>query len=135
MRRVNEALDWLDRAHALYPSEDSGLDETERRIIGWVETSIQVSRATCLLTLDRFGEAYEAASQVVSRDVGDLATFALQHMAECRIAQGRVSEALALYADLKMRLPCRLVNEDRVRQGITNCMSYLEKLHPGGRPS
>jgi len=135
LRRAIEALDWLDRAHALYPSEDSGRDEAERRIFGWVETSIQVNKATCLLALDRFGEAYEAASQVVCRDVGDLATFALQHMAECRIAQGRVSEALALYANLKKRLPCRLVDEDRVRQGITNCMNYLDKLHPGGKPS
>jgi len=35
LQRVNEALDCLDQAHTLYPSEESARDETERRIFGW----------------------------------------------------------------------------------------------------
>ena len=135
LRRVNEALDWLDRAHALYPTDESGCDETERRIFGWVEPSIQVNRANCLMALDRFDEAFEAASRVMNRDDGDLATLAIQHMAECRAWQGRILEALELYSDLRKNLPCRLIDEDRVQQGISNCMNCLEKLHPTGKAS
>lgn len=133
--RAKEALDWLDSAHALYPKEDCTKDESERRIFGWVEPLIQSNRANCLIALDRFDEAFEAASQVIRMTDSDLATFALQQMAECLLWQSRVPEALKLYADLKKKLPCRLVDEDRVQQGITNCIIYLEKLHPASNPS
>lgn len=135
LRRVKEALDWLDTAHALYPSEDSARDETERLIVGWVEPLIQSNRSNCLIGLDRFDEAFEAAGQVLRTTDGDLATFALQQMAECRIWQGRVPEALEIYADLKKRMPCRLVDADRVETGIINCMNYLEQRRPVGKPS
>jgi tetratricopeptide (TPR) repeat protein len=135
LRRATEALEWLDRAHALYPSEDSAGDETQRLIFGWVEPLIQSNRANCLIGLDRFDEAFEAASQVLKKNDGDLATFALQQMAECRVWQGRVPEALRLYADLKNRPPSRLVEEDRVEKGISNCMNYLEKRHPSNKLS
>jgi tetratricopeptide (TPR) repeat protein len=135
LRRVTEALDWLDRAHAMYPSEDSARDESERLIFCWVEPSVQIERANCLLTLDRFEEAFEAAKEVTQSDDSDLATFARQYMAECRLWQSRVPEALELYADLKKRLPCRLVQEDRIERGITNCMNYLEKRRPTSKPS
>lgn len=135
LRLPKEALDWLDSAHALYPSEESARDVTERGIFGWVERDIQVGRANCLLALDRLDESFEAASQVLLRDDGDLATLARQYMAECRAWQGRVPEALKLYADLKKRLPCRLVDESRIDQGIANCMNYLEKRRPATKPS
>ncbi|MDR3727427.1 MAG: hypothetical protein P4K86_10330 [Terracidiphilus sp.] len=135
LRRVTEALDWLDRAHAMYPSEDSARNEDERLIFCWVEPSIQINRANCLLFLHRFDEAFDAAKQVAQRDNGDLATLARQYMAESRVLLGRVPEALELYADLKKRLPCRLVQEDRIEQGITNCMNYLEKRRPTSKPS
>lgn len=135
LRRVTEALDWLDKAHEMYPSEDSAHDETERLIFCWVEPSIQINRANCLLVLDRFDEAFDAAKMVTQRTDGDLATFARQYMAECRLWQSRVPEALELYVDLKKRLPCRLVQEYRIEQGIANCMNYLEKQRPLSRPS
>jgi tetratricopeptide (TPR) repeat protein len=135
LRRAKEAIDWLDKAHALYPSEDTAQDETERLIFGWVEPLIQINRANCLMALDRFDEAFDAASQVLSGTDGDLSALARQHMAECRVWQGRVLEALEIYADLKKRLPCRLVKEDRIERGIFNCMSYLQKRRPVGKPS
>jgi tetratricopeptide (TPR) repeat protein len=135
LRRVKEALEWLDKAHALYPSEESTPNETERSIFGWVEPDIQVNRASCLLGLDRLDEAFQSATNVLKWTDGDLATFALQHMAECRVWQRRVPEALKLYADLKMRLPCRLVDQDRIEKGITNCMNYLDRHRPSNKPS
>ena len=135
LRRISEALEWLDRAHSLYPSEDSARDESERLIFGWVEPLIQINRANGLMALDRFDEAFDAASQVISGTDGDLAALARQHMAECRVWQGHVPEALEIYADLKKRLPCRLVEEDRIETGIFNCMSYLQKRRPVGKPS
>jgi tetratricopeptide (TPR) repeat protein len=133
--RIKEALDWLDQAHALYPSEETARDETERRIFGWVEPLIQSNRANCLIALDRFDDAFEAASQVMRRTDGDLATFALQQMAESRAWQHRQPEALKLYAELKKRLPCRLVDEDRIQSGIANCIKSLENLGPASKPS
>jgi tetratricopeptide (TPR) repeat protein len=135
LKRAKEGLDWLDTGHVLYPSEESARDETELRIIGWVEPSIQINRANCLMGLDRFEEAFQAATEVLRWTDGDLATLARQHMAECRVWQGRVPEALEIYSDLKKRLPCRLIDEDRIQQGITNCMNYLEKRRQSGKPS
>lgn len=135
LRRPSEALDWLDKAHALYPAERNTRNETERLIFGWVEPNIQVNRANCLMGLDRFEEAFQAASEVLRWTDGDLSTLARQYMAECRVWQGRVPEALDFYSDVKKRLPCRLLEDDRIRQGISNCMSYLEKRRPSGRPS
>ncbi|HKN22309.1 MAG TPA: hypothetical protein VJX73_12875 [Terracidiphilus sp.] len=135
LRRATDALEWLDNAHALYPSSDSARNEDERRVFGWVEPSIQVNRANCLLTLDRFEEAFRAASEVLRWTDDDLATLARQYMAECRVWQGRVPEALEIYADLERRLPCRLVDEERIQAGITKCMSYLEKRRAISKPS
>jgi len=135
LRRPADALESLDKAHALYPSPDSTQSEDQRRIFGWVEPSIQINRANCLFSFDRFEEAFQAAAEVLRWTDGDLATFARQYMAECRLAQGRVSEALEIYADLKKRLPCRLVDEARVEKEITNCMDYLEKRGCTTKPS
>lgn len=132
---ATEALEWLDQAHALYPTERTARDEIERRIFGWVEPNIQVNRANCLLALGRFDEAFDAASQVLRKNDGDFATLALQYMAECRVWQGREEEALRIYADLKKKLPCRLVDEGRIEKCIANCVSYLEKRRPSTKPS
>ena len=78
LRQAKEALDWLDKAHALYPSEKSARNENEHSIFCWVEPSIQTARANCLLALDRFEDSFEAAREVIRRDDGDLATFARQ---------------------------------------------------------
>jgi tetratricopeptide (TPR) repeat protein len=135
LRRATDALEWLDKAHALYPTEGAARDGTERLIFGWVEPNIQVHRANCLLALDRLDEAFDAASQVLRKNDSDLATLAMQYVAECRVWQGREEEALRIYADLKKRLPCRLVDEDRIEKGIANCVSRLEKRRPSTKPS
>jgi tetratricopeptide (TPR) repeat protein len=135
LKRAAEGLDWLDQAHALYPSEESARDETERRIFGWVEPLIQTNRANCLKFFDRFEEAYQAASEVLKWTDGDLAALAKEQMAECRHWQGRIPEALEFYVEVKKRVPCRLVAEERVQTGITNCMIHLEKRRGSSRPS
>jgi hypothetical protein len=85
--------------------------------------------------LDRYEDAYAAASKVLNRGDEEMTTLAMQYMAECRVWQSRVPEALELYAAIQKRLPCRLVQEERIQKGITNAMAYLEKLHPLGRSS
>jgi tetratricopeptide (TPR) repeat protein len=122
LARPDEALALLADAHAMYPD-------------GEREISILVNQANCLMALDRYDEAYNAASQVLNRGDEEMATLAMQHMAECRMWQGKVQESLELYRDLLKRLPCRLVQEERIQAGIKNGMAYLEKRSPQGKPS
>jgi len=135
LREAVEALAWLDRAHDLYPTKESTSCIDEARIFNWVEPSIQIKRANCLLSLDRFEESFKAAKEVANFDQPELGTLALQYMGECRVLQGRVLEALDIYSELKKKLPCRLIDEDRMNQVINNCMNYLEKQQPQSQPS
>jgi tetratricopeptide (TPR) repeat protein len=122
LARCDEALESLNEAHTLFPD-------------GERETAILIDQSNCLLALDRYEDAYAAASQVLNRGDEEMATLAMQDMAECRMWQSRVPEALELYAAIQKRLPCRLVQEERIQKGITNAMTYLEKSLPMGRPS
>jgi tetratricopeptide (TPR) repeat protein len=122
LARCNEALESLNEAHTLFPD-------------GERETAILIDQSNCLLGLDRYEDAYVAASLVLNRGDEEMATLAMQYMAECRMWQSRVPEALEWYAAIQKRLPSRLVQEERIQKGITNAMAYLEKLHPPGRPS
>ena len=122
LERYDEALCAFDEAHCICPE-------------GHFETDMLVARSNCFLALSRYDEAYESASQVLSRDDQDMATFAMQQMAESRLWQSRASEALELYGAIQKRLPCRLVQEERIQTGIKNAMSHLETQHPSGKPS
>jgi tetratricopeptide (TPR) repeat protein len=122
LARYDEALRVFDAAHGIFPEGNS-------------ETEMLIERANCLIALDRFEETYDTAHQVLSRGDQEMATLAMQYMAECRMWQSRVPEALKWYAAIQKRLPCRWVQEERIQKGITNAIAYLEKLHPQGRPS
>lgn len=119
LARPEEALAVLSAAHTMYPD-------------GERETAILIDQANCLLALDRYDEAFDVARQVLDRGDEDMATLAMQYLAECRMWQSRVPEALELYSALQKRLPCRLVQEERIRTGIKNAMAYLEKRNPRG---
>lgn len=122
LARPDDALTVLAEAHAMYPD-------------GERETAILIDQANCLMALKWYDEAYKSASQVLGRSDEEMATLAMQHMAECRMWQSRVPEALELYIAIQKRLPCRLVQGERIQTGITNAMAYLEKLRPQGKPS
>jgi len=135
LRQPIDALNLLDQAHALYPRKKDGRGEVEEQIINWVEPQIQINRANCLLALDRFEEAFDAASESLKWADDDWAALARQYMAESRLWQGRADEALKIYLDLKKELPSRFVDEGRVDRGLANCMSYIEKRRGPGKPS
>jgi tetratricopeptide (TPR) repeat protein len=120
--RYSEALEAFAAAREIEPN-------------GEHETNVLIERSNCLMALDSFEEAYSSAIQVLDRGDEDLATLAMQHLAECRLWQRREQEALEWYAAVQKRLPCRLVQEERIQTGIMNAVAYLEKLHPPGRPS
>jgi tetratricopeptide (TPR) repeat protein len=122
LARCDEALESLSEAHSMFPD-------------GERETAILIDQSNCLLALDRYEDVYAAASQVLNRGDEEMATLAMQDMAECRMWQSRVPEALELYAAVLKRLPYRLVQEERIQKGITNAMTYLEKNLPTRRPS
>jgi tetratricopeptide (TPR) repeat protein len=122
LARYDEALGAFDEAHRVYPEGD-------------FEVDMLIERSNCFLALRRFSEAYDTASQVLAWGDEEMSTLAMQHMAECRMRQSRVPEALELYAAIQKRLPCRLVQEERIQIGIQNAMAYLERLRPEGKPS
>ena len=117
--RPEDALVALAEAHAMYPN-------------GERETAILVDRANCLMTLDRYDESYDAAQQVLNRGDEEMSTLAMQYMAECRMWQSRVPEALEIYVAIQKRLPCRLVQEERIQSGIRNATAHLEKRNQRG---
>lgn len=116
LARCDEALRVFDEAHSLCPE-------------GRFETDILLDRSNCLLYLARYDEAYDAANQILTRGDEEKATLALQYMAECRMWQSRVPEALKLYVDIRKRLPSKLVEEERIETGFKNALARLEKLH------
>jgi tetratricopeptide (TPR) repeat protein len=122
LARCVEALQTFDEAHNLYAD-------------GRFEADMLLDRANCLLYVARYDAAYNAARQVLTRGDNEMATLAMQYMAESRLWQGKPSDALELYAAIQKRLPCRLVQESRIQAGIRNAMAYLEKNHPRGKPS
>jgi tetratricopeptide (TPR) repeat protein len=118
----SEALEVLDAAHVMYPD-------------GKCETEILIARSNILMALHRYDEAFEGASKVLSRDSGEMATLAMQYMAECRMWQSRVEESLKLYDTLQKRLPCRLVDDRRIQEGMRNGIAHLERKQPERKPS
>lgn len=121
LARCDEALSAFNEAQAIYPN-------------GEYETDMLISRSNCLTALGRYDEAYDKASQVLARGNEEMATLAMQYMADCRMWQGKVQESLELYRDLLKRLPCRLVQEEQVQAGIRNGMAYLEKFRSQVEP-
>lgn len=121
LARYDEALCAFDEAHRLYPDGD-------------FEVDMLIERSNCFLAFHRFSEAYDTASQVLAWGDEEMSTLAMQHMAECRMWQSRIPEALELYAAIQKRLPCRLVQEERIQVGIKNAMAYLEKRGTQRRP-
>lgn len=134
LRRSVDALESLDSAHALFPMVESTDGPYEPRIFRWVEPNIQINRANCLLALSRFDESFDAAQAVTEFDHPELSALALQYMAEGRAWQGRTQDALKLYAALQPKLPCRLVDEKRIREGMDNCMRRLEQIQQVRKP-
>lgn len=122
MARPDEALVSLAEAHAMYPD-------------GEREAAILIDQTNCLMALGRYDEAYNAANHVLTRGEEEMTTLAMQYMAECRVWQGRIPEAGKLYMDIQKRLPCRLVNEKRIKEGMSQCIASLEKVRSQHKPS
>jgi tetratricopeptide (TPR) repeat protein len=135
MWRWDEALDWLDKAHAMYPSEADIHDEDTRKHVHWAEARILLNKAYCFIGLKRFDEAFELSKQVHDSEDGWEKTQAMQQMADCRLWQGRASEALKLYVDVKKRLPCSAVSDEYIQDRIVQCMDYIEKYGAHNKPS
>jgi tetratricopeptide (TPR) repeat protein len=114
LARYEEALDAFDAANAISPN-------------GQYLNNELIERSNCLIALNRFDEAFDAAHRAATGSDKELAILALQHMAECRLWQKRASEALTLYLELQKKLPCANVDEERVQRGISNAMAFLEK--------
>jgi len=120
--RLEEALVVLDQAHNMYPD-------------GEREPAILIDQANCLMAFKRYEDSYNAASYVLSRGDKERGTLAMQYMAESRMWQGRVQESLVIYSDLVKRLPCKLIDEERIQTGIKCGMDYLERHNSKNKPS
>jgi tetratricopeptide (TPR) repeat protein len=122
LARYDEALSEFDEARTIYPD-------------GELETNMLIERSNCLLALSRYDETYGTASLILARGDEEMATLALQYMAESRMWQARASEALELYVAVQRRLPSRFVQEQRIKIGMKNAIAYLEKHRPYSKPS
>jgi len=121
MARCSEALTVLDEAGIVLPD-------------GKHEAQILVNRANCLMAKDDFDNAFIAAEAATRRGDAQLAAFAMLQMAECRMWQGRVPEALTLYVRLEEQLPSKFVDLDRVQIGKARATAFLEKRSPQSKP-
>jgi tetratricopeptide (TPR) repeat protein len=131
LQRWREALDWLDRAHAMFPNAESCPDEDARKIFGWVETEILFNKARSMGGLNRHGEAYELSRQAFEREQGDTQTLAVMYMAYSLVMLRRFSEALKLYTEVEQKLPCRLIKVEDLTICITLCVDESSKQKPG----
>ncbi len=120
--KYEEALILLDHAHRMYPE-------------GAREVDILIDQASCMMSLKQYEAAYLTANQVCKWGNAELESLAILYMAESRMGQGMVQESLKLYSDLLERLPCKFVQEDRIKAGIKIGMEYLEKCNPQVKPS
>ena len=121
LARCGEALTALDEANAVLPG-------------GKYEALILVNRANCLMANDDYENAFISAEAATTKGDVDLAALGMLQMAECRMWQRRVPEALALYLKLEKQLPKTHVNAGRMRAGITNAIAFLEKRSPQTNP-
>jgi tetratricopeptide (TPR) repeat protein len=135
MWRWDEAIEWLDKAHAMYPSEADIPDEDTRRHVHWAEEGILLNKAFCFIGLRRFDEAFEMSRRVYEKAEGWGKTQAMQQMADSRLWQGRASEALALYIDIQKRLPDSSISDECIRDRIVQCTDYIEKCRAKSKPS
>jgi len=119
--RCQEALIVLDEAHLMDPQ-------------GVRQTGILLDQANCFLALDRYEDSFNAARQVLRRGDEEMATLAMLYMAEFRMWQRRAADALQIYVEVRRRLPCRLVAEDRVQLGMDRASAYLEKRGRQDKP-
>jgi tetratricopeptide (TPR) repeat protein len=121
LTRCNEALEAFEEAQLIHAD-------------GKFETDMLIARSNCLMFLKRYEDAYDAAKRATERDDEDLATLALEYMADSRMMQGRVREALATYIELQRKLPCKHVDEESVRTRINRAVAYLEKHSSQSKP-
>lgn len=135
LKRWNEALDCLEQAHAIFPSEASCPDDDSRRIYSWGETEVLFNEARCMCGLNRYDEAYELSRKAFEREQGDVKTMATMYMANCRVMQRRFTEALKLYLEVQHKLPCRIVQLDQLEEGIARCMGEMPQRESGSKPS
>lgn len=135
LSRWNEALEWLEKAHTMYPNEASAPDQDMLQHFRLAETEILFNKARCMMGLKRFDEAYEFSKQTYELAESDTKTVAMQYMADCRMWQGRVMESLNLYLDIQKRPPCVSVRAECIQDRISSCIDYLEKCKPNNKPS
>lgn len=135
LMRWDESIEWLERAHAIYPDESSTPDETTRRIFSWAEIEILFNKARCMYGLKRYDEALEISKQAYELATGDIKTVAMMYMANALVMQQKYAEALKLYIEIQGRSPCRSVQVDQLQEGISRCMDYLGKSNSRSKPS
>jgi tetratricopeptide (TPR) repeat protein len=121
LARHAEALGVLDEAIALIPG-------------GKYEADLLVNRANCLMAMDDYENAFITAKAASTKADAELAALGMLQMAESRLWQRRVPEAMALYLQLEKQLPRKYVDANRVQEGIARATALLEKSSPQMKP-
>ncbi len=130
LSRWDEALEWLEKAHSMYPDEASAPDQGMIQHFHWAETEILFNQARCMFALNRYDEAFELSKRAYDFTTGDTRTVAMAYMANALVMQGKYSEALRMYIEIQELLPCRSVRADQIQEGVSRCMDFLGKSMP-----
>ena len=135
LSRWDEALEWLEKAHAMCPGEASAPDEVMLQHFGWVEIEILFNKARCIYGLNKYDEALDLSKRAYYLATGETKTVALMYIANTLTMQRKYAEALKLYLEIQGMPPCRSVPVDQLQEGISRCMDYLGKSNPQSKPS
>jgi len=135
LSRWNEALEWLEKAHAMYPDEASASDQNMLQHFGWAEVEILFNKARCMYGLDSYDEALDLSKRAYNLANGDTKTVAMIYMANTLVMQRKYSEALKLYIEVQGMPPCPSVRVDQLQDGISRCLDHMGRPNPQGMPS
>jgi len=135
LSRWNEALEWLEKAHAMYPDEASAADQDMLQHFGWAEIEILFNKARCMYGLNKYDKALYLSKRAYHLATGETKTVALMYIANTLTMQRKYAEALKLYLEIQGMPPCRSVPVDQLQEGISRCMEYLGKSNPYSKPS
>ena len=134
LSRWNEALEWLEKAHAMYPDEASAPDQDMLQHYRWAEIEILFNKARCMYGLNKYDEALDLSKRAYDLATGDTKTVALVYMANTLVMQRRYSEALKLYIEIQGMPHCKSVRVDQLQEGVSRCLDYLGKSNSQSKP-
>jgi tetratricopeptide (TPR) repeat protein len=130
LSRYKEAIAFFTSAQEMFADESVSINSDTVTHLRWMTTEILMEKSACLLHLREFKEAIQCATQLYERSEGEMRTLALHYMAMSKFSLRQWPDAIRLYAEIKSRLPCRLVGSDRIEEEMAECLAQVQQSEP-----